>query len=104
MKFTFPGLARSKDTAVLSPDSAVVTRLSPARKPLGTRAMRRLMERLSAQQASLVRTVSLNDEEYWNNPYYLDPDTGKRIAHELEEDELSRFTTSWGLAQRQGRS
>jgi transglutaminase/protease-like cytokinesis protein 3 len=40
----------------------------------------------------------MGDAEYLNNSYYLDPDTGKRIAHELEEDELSRFTTSWGLA------
>jgi hypothetical protein len=56
------------------------------------------MDRLSAQQASLVRAVSMNDEEYLNNSFYLDPETGKRIAHELEEDELSRFVTSWGLA------
>jgi hypothetical protein len=40
----------------------------------------------------------VDDDDYLNNSYYLDPDTGKRIAHELEEDELSRFTTSWGLA------
>jgi hypothetical protein len=98
MKFTLPGLGRGKDTAVLNPDSASVTRISPARKRLGTRAMRRLMDRLTAQQASLVRSVAKGDDEYLNNSYYLDPETGKRIAHELEEDELSRFTTSWGLA------
>jgi hypothetical protein len=40
----------------------------------------------------------LGDEEYLNNSYYTDPETGKRVAHELEEDELSRFATSWGLA------
>jgi hypothetical protein len=98
MKFALRGLGRGKETAVLSPDSAAVTRLSPARRRLGTRAMRRFMDRLTAQQASLVRAVALGKDDYLNNSYYLDPDTGKRIAHELEEDELSRFSASWGFA------
>lgn len=99
MKFALRGLARGKGTNALSQDSAQsVTRLSPARKRLGAKAARRLMDRLSAQQTSLIRAVSLRDEEYLNHSYYLDPDTGKRVAHELEQEELSRFTASWGLA------
>ncbi len=56
------------------------------------------MDRLTAQQASLVRAVSLGDENYLNHSYYLDPDSGKRVAHELDEDELTSFATTWGLA------
>ena len=56
------------------------------------------MDRLTAQQTSLVRAVTLNDEEYLGHSFYIDSEIGKRVAHELEEEELSRFTTSWGVA------
>lgn len=78
--------------------SESVTRLSPARKRLGTEAKRRLMDCLTAQQASLVRAVALQDEDYLNHSYYLDTDNGKRVAYELDEREINHFTTSWGLA------
>lgn len=75
-----------------------VTRVSPARRTLGSREMRELMDRLTAQQTSLVRAVALVDEDYLNNSFYLDPKTGKRIAHELDEEELSRFLAAWAVA------
>ena len=99
MKFAIRGLARGKsDTAPNPEPTFAVTRLSPSRKPLSSRAMRRLMDRLTAQQTSLVRAVTLDDEKYLDRSFYIDPEIGKRVAHELEEDELSRFTTSWGVA------
>lgn len=76
----------------------VVTRVSPSRRALGSKEMRELMDRLSAQQASLARSVALLDAEYLSHSYYLDPKTGKRIAHELEPDELAGFAASWGVA------
>ncbi|MFQ5790399.1 MAG: hypothetical protein ACE5JI_07980, partial [Acidobacteriota bacterium] len=75
-----------------------ITRLASLRKPISSRVTRRLMDRLSAQEASLVRAVSLGDANYLNHSYYLDPDTGKRVAHEVEEHELARFADSWCLA------
>jgi hypothetical protein len=99
MKFAIRGLARGKSATAPQPDPTVaVTRLAPTRKRPSSRAMRRLSDRLTAQQTSLVRAVTLNDESYLDHSFYTDPDTGKRIAHELEEEELSRFVTSWGLA------
>lgn len=80
----------------VSPES--VTRISPSRRVLGTKEVRQLMERLSAQQASLARTVALMDKDYLSHSFYLDPKTGKRIAHELEPHELNGFITSWGVA------
>jgi len=88
--------SRTPDEDDLSPSS--VTRVSPAKRVLGSKEMRALMERLSAQQASLVRSVALLDPEYLDHSFYLDPKTGKRIAHELEPNELSGFIASWGVA------
>ncbi|MGH9318690.1 MAG: transglutaminase domain-containing protein [Vicinamibacteria bacterium] len=56
------------------------------------------MDRLTAQQASLVRSVALVDPGYLDRSFYLDPRTGKRIAHELEPAELADFLTSWAIA------
>ncbi len=75
-----------------------VTRISPSRRALGSKEMRELMDRLSAQQASLARSVALMDTEYLSHSFYLDPKTGKRIAHELEPNELAGFVASWGIA------
>jgi hypothetical protein len=56
------------------------------------------MERLTAQQASLIRSVARSDPEYLGSSYYVDEKTGKRIAHELEPDELTGFTASWAVS------
>jgi hypothetical protein len=60
--------------------------------------MRELMDRLTAQQTSLVRSVALVDPEYLDHSFYLDPNSGKRIAHELEPSELSDFLKNWGVS------
>jgi hypothetical protein len=78
--------------------SPSVTRVSPARRKLGSKELRDLMERLTAQQASLVRSVALVDPEYLDHSFYLDPQTGKRIAHELEPSELADFLTNWAVS------
>lgn len=75
-----------------------VTRVSPGRRKLGSREMLDLLERLTAQQASLVRAVALMDPDYLSHSFYLDPKSGKRIAHELEPGELKGFVSSWGVA------
>ena len=75
-----------------------VTKISPSRRALGSKEMRALMDRLSAQQASLARSVALMDPEYLSHSYYLDPKSGKRIAHELEPNELAGFVASWAVA------
>jgi hypothetical protein len=88
-----------RNSRAVSDDSQTsVTRVSPSRRALGSKEMRDLMDRFSAQQASLARSVALMDAEYLNHSYYLDPKTGKRIAHELESNELTGFVTSWGVA------
>ena len=87
-----------KVRAVSDDSQASVTRVSPSRRSLGSKEMRELMDRLSAQQASLARSVALMDADYLSHSYYLDPKTGKRIAHELEPNELAGFVTSWGVA------
>ena len=84
--------ARAQDS------SPSVTRVSPARRKLGSKELRGLMEQLTAQQASLVRSVALVDPDYLDRSFYLDPRTGKRIAHELEPAELADFLTSWAVA------
>ena len=71
---------------------------SPTRRVLGSKEKRDLMDRLSAQQTSLVRSVALGAPEYLSQSYYLDSSSGKRIAHELEADELMGFVTGWGAA------
>ena len=78
--------------------SPSVTRVSPGRRKLGSKELRDLMERLTAQQASLVRSVALVDPEYLDHSFYLDPQTGKRIAHELEPSELADFLTNWAVS------
>lgn len=98
MMFPLRGLARGKVDDPVESEPSAVTRLPSSRKRLGSRATRKLMDRLTAQQASLVRAVSLGDDSYLNRSYYVDPGTGKRVAHELEEEELSRFLTSWGIS------
>ena len=76
---------------------SAITRISPTRRVLGSSEMRELMDRLSAQQASLIRSAALMDPEYLGRSYYIDAKTGKRIAHELEPEELSGFVTAWGV-------
>jgi hypothetical protein len=75
-----------------------VTRVAPGRRKLGSKELRELMERLTAQQASLVRSVALVDPDYLDHSFYVDPRSGKRIAHELEPSEISDFLTSWAVA------
>ena len=82
---------RRSDVTV-SPSS----RHSPTQRVLGSKEKRDLMDRLSAQQTSLVRSVALGAPEYLSQSYYLDSGSGKRIAHELEADELMGFVTGWG--------
>ena len=72
------------------------TRHSPTQRVLGSKEKRDLMDRLSAQQTSLVRSVALGAPEYLSQSYYLDSGSGKRIAHELEANELMSFVTGWG--------
>lgn len=78
--------------------SPSVTKVSPGRRKLGSREIQDLMDRLTAQQASLVRAVTLVEPDYLDRSFYLDPRTGKRIAHELEPAELSDFLTTWSIA------
>lgn len=75
-----------------------VTDLQPARRPRREQAIHLLMDRLTAQQASLVRAISLRDENYLNYSCYREEETGKRIAYELTEQELSSFTALWRVA------
>lgn len=82
----------------LDPGQASVTSISPARRTLGSRELRELLNRLSAQQTSLIRAVALMDKEYLNNSFYLERKTGKRIAYELEPDELPGLLASWAVA------
>ena len=78
--------------------SPSVTKVSPGRRKIGSQEVRDLMDRLTAQQASLVRAVTLVDTGYLDRSFYLDPKTGKRIAHELEPSELSDFLAAWSVA------
>lgn len=98
MSYRFDADEQQKDRPDSGASLESVTRVSPSRRVLGSKEMRQLMERLSAQQASLARSVALMDDDYLNHSYYLDPKTGKRIAHELEPNELTGFVTSWGVA------
>ena len=98
MSFRSDADERAKARAVSDDSQASVTRVSPSRRALGSKEMRELMDRLSAQQSSLARSVALMDAEYLSHSYYLDPKTGKRIAHELEPNELAGFVASWGVA------
>ncbi len=87
-----------KDDPAKHDSSPSVTRVSPTKRKLGSKELRDLMERLTAQQASLVRSVALVDPGYLDRSYYMDPRSGKRIAHELEPSELADFLTSWAVA------
>lgn len=93
-----PENERDAARAVAEESVSSVTRISPSRRALGSKEMRALMDRLSAQQASLARSVALMDADYLSHSFYLDPKTGKRIAHELEPNELAGFVASWGVA------
>ena len=46
---------------------------SPFLKLHGPRSPRRLLDRLTAQQVSLIRTVALSDAEYLSRSFYQDP-------------------------------
>ena len=89
---------RAGDDPPNADSSPSVTKLSPTRRKLGSKELRDLMERLTAQQASLVRSVALVDPDYLDRSFYLDPRSGKRIAHELEPSELADVLTSWAVA------
>ena len=98
MKFGIRGFARGRQPAAVNSGSTEsITRLSPSRKSPESKAFRELMDRLTAQQASLVRALALGDEDYLNHSYYRDDQTGKRVAYELEEQDLSRFAAGWSL-------
>ena len=56
---------------------------------------RRLMDALTAQQASLMRSVALRDADYLNHSYYKDSATGKRVAHEVTDAEFAQVTAAW---------
>jgi Transglutaminase-like superfamily len=88
----------SGDRQSVTDSSPSVTNVSPGRRKLASQEVLDLMERLTAQQASLVRSVTLVDPAYLERSFYLDPRTGKRIAHELEASELSDFITAWSIA------
>ena len=52
---------------------------------------------LTAQQVSLIRAVVLDRADYLQRSYYRDPETGRRTAHPLGENEWSRFVASWSV-------
>jgi hypothetical protein len=89
---------RDGDSSRSQDSSPSVTRVSPTRRKLGSKELRDLLERLTAQQTSLVRSIALVDPEYLDHSFYVDPKTGKRIAHELEPAELSDVLASWAVA------
>lgn len=100
MRLGLRGLARGQGSTMVSSPVAgegadAGTYRSPFLKLHGPRSTRRFLDRLTAQQLSLVRAVALGDPDYLNGSFYEDPATGKRIAHELEGKELSLFTSSW---------
>jgi len=69
-----------RDRAVSDASLESVTRVSPSRRVLGSKEMRQLMEGLSAQQASLARSVALMDKDYLSHSYYLDPNRARARA------------------------
>jgi len=102
MRFGLRGLARGEGSTILGADLAVEgkeagTYRSPFLKLHGPRSDRRLLDQLTAQQASLARSVALGDDDYLDRSYYEDPATGKRIAYELERNELTEFASSWKI-------
>jgi hypothetical protein len=97
MKFALKDLALVKAASDRT-QAAAATSLSVGQKRLGSKATRRIMDRLTAQQASLVRAISLDDEHYLSRSFYTDDETGKRVAYELDEGELKRYLASWGVA------
>lgn len=78
-------------------NAASITRVGPKHRRLASTDLNRLSDRFTAQQASLIRAVVLNDLEYLNNSFYVDPKSGHRVAYELEVNELEQFLTSWGV-------
>ena len=102
MKFGFRGLARAEGSTILGADLAAEgkeagTYRSPFLKLHGPRSTWRLLDRLTAQQASLARSVVLGNDDYLDRSYYEDQASGKRIAYELERTELNDFSSSWKM-------
>ena len=103
MRFGFRGLARAEGSTILGKDLSAEssneagTYRSPFLKRHGPRSARRLLDRLTAQQASLARSVALGDDDYLDRSYYEDPASGKRIAYELDRTELTEFSSSWKM-------
>ena len=100
MRLGLRGLVPGQGSAVpkapvAAEDASAGTYRSPFLKLRGPRTARRLLDRLTAQQVSLIRAVALDDTGYLNASFYEDPATGKRIAHEVERNELSSFSSSW---------
>ena len=87
-----------EDSLGRSESIQAITRVSPKRRTLGINSMRVLLEGLTAQQASLVRSVALVDPDYLNHSFYLEHQTGKRIAYELRSSELGIFIAGWVVA------
>ena len=102
MRFGFRGLARAEGSTILGADLAAEgkearTYRSPFLKLHGPRSTWRLLDRLTAQQASLARSVVLGNDDYLDRSYYEDQASGKRIAYELERTELNDFSSSWKM-------
>ncbi len=102
MRFGLRGLARAEGSTILGADLAAEgkeagTYRSPFLKHHGPRSTRRLLDRLTAQQSSLARSVALGDDDYLDRSYYEDPASGKHIAYELEHTELTEFSASWKM-------
>lgn len=95
MKFGLRAPTLRKESTSPSRPPDTVTEVALPRKSLGSAATRSLLEALTAQQASLVRAVALSRADYLNRSFYVDPATGKRVAHEVQESELVRFASEW---------
>ena len=86
---TIPSSRRAED------GTEAGTYRSPFLKLHGPRSPHRLLDRLTAQQVSLIQTVALGDTDYLSRSFYQDPASGKRIARELERKELAQFSSGW---------
>ena len=100
MRLGLRGLVRGQGSTIPSSQRAedgteAGTYRSPFLKLHGPRSPRRLHDRLTAQQVSLIQTVALGDADYLSRSFYEDASSGKRIAHELECKELAQFSSSW---------
>src|SRR3972149_814655 len=96
MRLGLRGLVRGQGSTIPSSQRAedgteAGTYRSPFLKLHGPRSPRRLLDRLTAQQVSLIQTVALGDTDYLSRSFYQDPASGKRIARELEGKALGHF-------------